>query len=208
MSLDVANCALDHLGVAPLVSLSQKTKTAGLVERNLDKAIRYTLRRGNWSEATASVCPAELDTTGCVLPENFCYAFDLPGDFSRVYDVEVYRNNKRCVSERVQWSIRKINTDGGSCIALLTDKCPVLMEYICEGGIEALPQDVQDLIALNLARRLSVPLKANQSVRRELTEEFEYMLGLALDISSGQDEEELELPDGPITRARQYGIVY
>ena len=216
MSLDIANLALDHLGSTPLATLNgniRKNSDAfdkvSLILRNIDKAAKYVLKRCSWTELTLTVCPDELklNDPACDLPEGFCYAFNLPSDFVNIYDVDNQGGNRLGYHEshcdKPHWSVRKVSTPNGICKALITDVSPIRIEYIClPKNLDTLDSDLIDLIGLQLAIRCAPTLKADKALRRELKQEFGTMLDDAAMVSGGQDAERLQIPNGPLTRAR------
>lgn len=199
MSLTIANLALDYLGASPLASLRpSQGPNVQRVERHIDRAVKHVLRRVQWSEETLTVCPDEYKVGDpcCDLPGTFCHAFVLPSDLVSVYDVELILKHHGHGSD-VHWAVRKVNTANGKKKALLTDCAPVRLVYVCKpSDLDALENDVCDLIALQLALRLAPSVKADKALKRELRDEFARLLDDAAMVSGGQDAERLHIPNG------------
>ena len=134
MSLETINLAFDHLGLPALTSRS-KADNYLLAERQLPRAISEVLRLVNWTEQTIAICmdQANVADEECDLPDGFCYAFVLPPDFVRAYDVTPHSDTKftridlhnRYPNDPIiQWKVARIKQGKNKLLALLTDCAP------------------------------------------------------------------------------------
>jgi len=101
------------------------------------------------------------------------------------------------------WRIMTVHTPTGKCPALLSNCSEVQLEYVCvPENLDALPVDMQEAIELQLAVRISQPLKANQKLREMVQRDLDVHIEMAKQVSGAQDQEMLYLEDGDILDAR------
>lgn len=229
MSVSIANGALDRIGASPITSLSDG-KDGDLVSRHLKRAAELVLREIFWSEATTNCCLKRLHVCDdCHLPDGFCYAFELPKDFIRAYQVhegcpcdtckcnrpldyktkpKSYEDKRRTqrvtsIDNEENWRVITVKTDTGKCRALVAPCPSVQLEYVCyPDDLDQLPIDICIAIELQLAMRIAPQMQDNRALRDDIMKEYERHMMDAELRSTAQDQEEIYYDDGELLDAR------
>lgn len=209
--LDLANCALDRVLGKSIGSFEDRGKEAQLVNKYLDRAVEWVLRRNQSGATTTTDCLTCIPADDCSLPAAFCYAYALPCQYVKI--VQVWSEAAGCsckgcnsgipVEYRRQAVKRK---SCGNTVPAIISPCagPLKVEYIymAADDLEDLPADLLDLIEIRLAYKMAMPLRADKAMMDQLGREYEAMEMDFQENSVTEDATELEMDPGDLVRSR------
>lgn len=179
--VSVSNVALSRLGERRIEDMNDGSKAAGLCKANFPFARRKTLRRYRWNFALRTI---ELAQTNAPMAE-WAYAFTLPGDCVRVCDLlqaeelppsgiinpgGVTASSLPAKTWRLEW----FKVEGQ---AVLTDAPRIFLKYVSD--VDTLPywDDLAiDVLALELATRIAIPLTGDDQKRADAIQELEQLV--------------------------------
>lgn len=155
--VEICNRALDAIGVAPIIALTDDTRAAGLCRRYWPQVRDEVIRSHPWNSATARASlPALVDAPTW----GYTYAYQLPGDCLRVLAVN------DCDPFSQPWKVegRSIVTDKSAPIEIL-----YLRSLPDSGFFDPM---LVSALAARMAHELAIPLTSDQGVRKAMREEY------------------------------------
>lgn len=172
--VDIANSALVKCGAATIVSLTDASREANIVNLRLFYARDTVLRMHAWKDATNRVILSPLVTAPAF---GYDYQFQLPSDCLRVLQV---------VSDNTY----KIERD-----MVLTDDSIVNLIYVSRvQDPTTLDSLLSDLIASYLAKDIIYSLTQDSQMTAMMAKDFETELRLAKNIDSkSQSREQIQM---------------
>jgi len=151
-SVDICNLALARIGETVIQSLDDASVEARKCKLLLPSVLAQVLRSGKWNCAMAQARLALLQEAPLF---GFAYQFQLPADCLRVVCVNAGIQPWRRVRDRI-----------------LTDAARVELEYIRLAAAHELDQLCAEAVAVLLASRLAVSVKANVQLSKLLYQEY------------------------------------
>lgn len=173
--VELANQALDHLGKDSITSLDENSNAARKLKAAFDRTIHSVLSRSSWSFAQKIAALAEVTNDW---DERWAHKYDLPNDYIGAVKLVDGIDEPGRKGPAFQML-------GG---ALYTDERAAKLRYVF-ATVDTLvfPQPFLDACSLLLARNVAMPLTRKISVRDRMQQEYEYVLGLAIEKDAGQE---------------------
>lgn len=209
--LDLANCALERVHGQGIGSFEDRGQEARLVNKHIDRAIEWVLRRNYSGASTTTDCLQCIPADDCSLPPGFCYAFALPCMYVKIVQVwseAAVCSCKTCSSgEPVEFRRSAVKRKScGKTVPAIISPCagPLKVEYVylAADDLEDLPADLLDLIEIRLAYKLAMPLRADKTLMDQLGAEYREAERCAQDTEALEDGTAYELDPGNLVRAR------
>lgn len=154
-SIDICNLALARIGEAVIQSLDDASIEARKCKLLLPSILPQVLRSGKWNCASAQARLAMLDEAPLF---GFAHQFQLPKDCLRVICVNTGIQPWRRVRDRIH-----------------TDAARVELEYVRLASAHELDELCADAVAVLLASRLAIAVKANVQLSKMLYQEYTEM---------------------------------
>lgn len=158
---DVANAALELVGAAAIVSLTEGSEKSNTVSNFYEIVRDDLLRSHNWNFATKRQKLAQSATDPAF---EFDHAYPLPADWMRT--ISVHDNDAG--HGTIFYRMEKI----GSQRAIITSSDDVYLRYVYrETDPNVMTADFVLAFTLSLASRLAVPIASSKSLRDEYADE-------------------------------------
>lgn len=177
----ICNSALAKIGAAPIVSLTEGSKTANLCAEQYDKLRDDLLRSHAWNFAVRRVKLARLTEPPAF---GFSYAYQLPADWLRSLAVQDAPVREATVPYRIEGR------------RLVSDAEALYLRYLARvEDANDMPPDFRETLASLLARELAVPVAQSVNLSQVLDEQYRRRLRRAKSVDALEDPPE-PLPPG------------
>ncbi len=166
--IDIANMALLKIGQPPIMSLSDNSLNARRANQEIEVALETVLRAYPWPFAVDRI---ELPRRSEGPAFQFLYYYDLPNGLMRIMALD---------TQGLAYSI------DGSKIATNAER--VFIKFVSKDkALEAMDAQVVDLVALQLAVRISVIVTENPQLQGNLLQMYGMQLAQARSVWASED---------------------
>ena len=194
--LDLCNLALLRLGQSTITDLSAEDSTSKVCNLNHQQAIDWVLRERAWKFNTTRV-----DLTSPGLTPAFGWNFSYPLPLAHLCTLEVRTTSLKDYQENHTLYAQEVG-------AILTDgDNGVKLKYLRRVDPSLIPSHVVDVIALNLALRIAIPITGSKELHGTLTSEYATYLSQAAALDGLQGNNTV-IRSSVLTRARVAGVVF
>lgn len=175
--IDIANMALLKLGQPPIMSLTDNSVIARRVSQEIEPALETVLRAYPWPFAVKRVeLPRLLERP----VYQFAYYYQMPSDLIRLISLHIHATAYDLEGDK-----------------LATDAETAHIKYVSrDAALDAMDMATRDVIALNLAARLSTIVTENQQLQRQLWQMYDIQMAQARNVWAIEDMPQSVLEGG------------
>lgn len=175
-NVELANQALDHLGKDRIASLAEASTAARKINEVFERTIHSALARSHWTFSRTQVALAGLTND---YAQRWAYKYDLPNDCATAVRL-ILSSDPLSNGEQAPYQLR-----GGY---LYTDVADAELEYVKKStSTSTMPNPFLDAVSFLLARNVSMPLTRKRAFWKDLNQDYEYHLALAIMQDAGQE---------------------
>jgi hypothetical protein len=194
--LDLCNLSLLRLGQSTITDLTAEDSVSKVCNLNHQQAIDWVLRERAWKFNTSRV---DLTVPGLTPAFGWNFSYPLPLDHLRTLEVRTsslkdYQENHTLYAQEI--SAILTDTDSG-----------VRLKYLRRVDASLIPSHVLDVIVLNLALRITIPITGSKPLHETLTSEYATYLSQAAALDGLQGRNTV-IRSSVLTRARVAGVVF
>jgi len=156
--VEICNMSLSLIGQSPIVSLAGTDNVSKTCNVHFQQAVDWVLSQRNWRSA---ITRASLSTPDGTPVYGWAHYYDYPADCLRVLEVRTTELEDDSVNG-TRWS-----SEGRTILSDSADGIKV--RYIKSIAITDIPTHVVDVVALEVARRIVIPITNSNKMRQSLS---------------------------------------